>query len=417
MTSKRDFFTLQDCAFEGDQVIDAYIGHWNSGLTGTTKAVAAQSITSANSTARSRGTPITVSSEESSNTVPGLVVKTSSAVSQVSSISDTTSQIGDGGSNSTVGPSKPKASSGMTRLALPHVISRQEVQFDKSESLRHTTCAAAPSAPIESTSKSDIGSRPKAPSLFDGFVFYFVPNSRTNVARNLRMKKVEQLGGIISPHFHTTIVTHLIVDKNLSFSLVLRTISCDNIPDSITVLNEYWTPDCIITGKLLDHSVKYTVQGMENLGKPALSAASSLAIQTIGHRQIGSSNQEEQSLQIKKPKLKGELSLHMSDSSNASLSPTVAFQDPVPDPDEFVPCTRRALDDLDQVITVVNRLGNIQLEEECGETDDGLKTTLEWQSKFKCMTPHTESNASGKCINEFVIEKVNIYLCRHADIY
>lgn len=260
------------------------------------------------------------------------------------------------------------------------------------------------------SSSSPTGHNFNITGIFTGLVFYFVPNSRNNLARNLRMKKVEQLGGKIVSQFDTATITHLVVDKNLNSSIVNRIIGRESIPRSIAIFNEFWTPDCVVYGKLMDHSAKYSVPGMESRGPPIAPIFPPLARRTSSQSQ---SDAEERSLQIKNPPENkyNIVADTPEDEDNVlsltSFSPTVAFLESSATTTSFVPKTSRPSDELDEALRVVHNLGDVLLEEE-SEFDEDIdnEDQSKWQAKFKCMMPHLKSSSGVAGPNDFVIQKV-----------
>jgi DNA polymerase IV len=65
-------------------------------------------------------------------------------------------------------------------------------------------------------------------------------------------------------------VTHLIIDSRCSFQEVLNALNRDNLPERISVVNEYFAPECIEFGYLLSPAQKrFAVRGHVPLPQPA----------------------------------------------------------------------------------------------------------------------------------------------------
>lgn len=252
----------------------------------------------------------------------------------------------------------------------------------------------------------------RIPKLFADLVFYFIPNSRTNVARRTRMNKVEQLGGLILPRFDAGRITHIIVDNGINANIVLKHIDKAAIPDHIMILNERWTPDCVIFSRILESTDQYWVSGFEDRDSetPKLREEKVNSVEDIAVEETGS-------LIIKdmKPRLpiRESNTVESSGSSlvGSTISPTIAFavQNTVA---IRIPDTPQAVDELEITMATVRMLGDVQLEEEPQASPEEVakrrvKThNLQGQEHFRCMKPHTvgDSNPSGP--NDFVISKV-----------
>lgn len=243
--------------------------------------------------------------------------------------------------------------------------------------------------------------------LFEGLVFYFVPNSRTSVARNLRMKKVEQFGGVIVSKFDVAQVTHIIADQNLTASMIQISIGLSFIPESIRVYNEFWTPECVMYGRLIEVSDRYLVAGTEHCDP--LQTSAQMATKSVSTSQIRKemSLGQESSLQIKKSKTIESQRLHTPEHCHRSISPSIAFLNSSLSTSELVQNTLRPQDELDETVKVVQQLVQVMFDE---ELPNSKEASLSWQSSFKRMTPHiTSSKASStQNVNDFVIDKVSL---------
>lgn len=213
---------------------------------------------------------------------------------------------------------------------------------------------------------------PKPAQLFDGLHFFFVPNSRVNKARDLKMRKVESLGGTVMTTWSDR-VTHLIIESTFSAKPVLMYLNLKSLPAGVKVFNEHWTPDCVIFNTLLDGGTKYQVLGFD---VPTAVEA------------------DESSLQIK------EAVKHVTPQNTVqsivSISPTVAFKR-----------SDGPKDELDEAIAAIDQLGSIRLEGEDVDLDEEARETISWQRKFKCMESHPHKARQQIGPNDFIIEKVS----------
>lgn len=267
--------------------------------------------------------------------------------------------------------------------------------------------------------------------LFTGLIFYFIPNSRVNMARNLRMKKVEENGGRIADTFDAQDITHLVVDKNLNAAIVHKATQVLAFDLSVTVLNEFWTPDCVIYNRLLPVTDKYRVQGISysdlQQDTPSVMGAQS-------SKEMDKLPDKPQSLQIKpretrQDQIETSLPSTPTHSLQASLvkstiSPTITFartQHLVhlqKSSSEVARSWTEKNDELEYMLSTVRALGDVRLEEEqqlaaleLSEIEDkpysmGLPSNLSSESRFRCMQPVKMDKSKDCGPNDFIIAKV-----------
>ncbi len=110
--------------------------------------------------------------------------------------------------------------------------------LQRSSSPARSICFAGPLAPTLAI-PSNLG------LSFRGTIMLFIPNSRVNGARRLRMEKVAKYGAVVAASYKQPF-THVIVDKTLTATQVLKLADWTTVPPHIVVVNEFWTPDCIL---------------------------------------------------------------------------------------------------------------------------------------------------------------------------
>lgn len=244
----------------------------------------------------------------------------------------------------------------------------------------------------------------KGEKLFDNLVFYFIPNSRINKARDLRMKKVEQYGGTIAKQFSQS-VTHIISDKGYTANLILKATALEHLPPGMHAFNELWTPDCVIYGRLLETNTKYEISGLAT------------QLSEVASPSRTEQDSQPKSLQIKPTPMKDNVRTPQNSASQPSdltISPSVAFArsneklDRVP--------TTQPKDELDVAMDAVHRLGSTMMAHESQEEEDsnGLAASPHesyvqrrvWQDKFKCMAAHPQNKPPNLGPNSFVVERV-----------
>ncbi|KAL8649446.1 MAG: hypothetical protein Q9226_005575 [Calogaya cf. arnoldii] len=85
---------------------------------------------------------------------------------------------------------------------------------------------------------------PEAQQIFRGLRFYFLPNDDVAPARKLRINKVLERGGTWIKDW-TDDVTHIIVDRHLTYADLLKYLKKPSIPANIAVVNENYPAECI----------------------------------------------------------------------------------------------------------------------------------------------------------------------------
>ncbi|EER42900.1 polymerase [Histoplasma capsulatum var. duboisii H88] len=104
--------------------------------------------------------------------------------------------------------------------------------------------------------------RPEHQQIFRGMVFFFIPNDDISPARRMRINKALEFGASRSPTWSDT-VTHVIADKMISFTDVLKYLKLDSFPPSVSLVNESYPSECINCGSLLSGShVRFRVRGV-----------------------------------------------------------------------------------------------------------------------------------------------------------
>ncbi|KAA8908452.1 hypothetical protein FN846DRAFT_945182 [Sphaerosporella brunnea] len=91
--------------------------------------------------------------------------------------------------------------------------------------------------------------------LFDGYHFYFIPNSVKNPVRLRAMESFHEHGACILKEWDPNWVTHILVDSswNLDYAEVLKDLKTSSVPDHIIVVLDIYPSDCIKYRRLVDH--------------------------------------------------------------------------------------------------------------------------------------------------------------------
>jgi DNA polymerase IV len=140
---------------------------------------------------------------------------------------------------------------------------------------RRTISAPTPSAIVSlgEMNKSSLGKRkrkqppvklvPEAQRIFSGCTFFFIPNDDIAPMRRARIRKAQEHGAIRSSIWCEEI-THIIVDKPLSYEDIVSYLKIPCIPQIMTMVNDTYPIDCIQFKAMLDATQRqYRVRGHE----------------------------------------------------------------------------------------------------------------------------------------------------------
>ncbi|EQL29034.1 hypothetical protein RJZ56_004632 [Blastomyces dermatitidis] len=109
--------------------------------------------------------------------------------------------------------------------------------------------------------ESTVRVRPEHQQIFKEMVFFFIPNDDIAPARRMRINKALEFGASRSSTWDDT-VTHVIVDKAISFTDVLKYLRVDALPLSVSLVNESYPTECITFGSLMNAShARFHVSG------------------------------------------------------------------------------------------------------------------------------------------------------------
>ncbi|OJD26300.1 hypothetical protein ACJ73_02317 [Blastomyces percursus] len=103
--------------------------------------------------------------------------------------------------------------------------------------------------------------RPEHQQIFKDMVFFFIPNDDIAPARRMRINKALEFGASRSFTWDDT-VTHVVVDKAISFTDVLKYLRIDSWPLSVSLVNASYPTECITFGSLMNAShARFHVSG------------------------------------------------------------------------------------------------------------------------------------------------------------
>lgn len=165
-------------------------------------------------------------------------------------------------------PSTDEVSLGEEKPSLKQPIHQRRVP--------HRTFSAPTPSAITSRSgmeKSSLGKRkrkeiplkyvPEAQQIFLGCNFFFIPNDDIAPMRRARIRKTQEHGARRISTWDEDI-THIIVDKSLSYKDIISFLKVPSIPTTMIMVNDTYPIDCVLFKAILDPKQKqYRVKGHE----------------------------------------------------------------------------------------------------------------------------------------------------------
>lgn len=141
--------------------------------------------------------------------------------------------------------------------------------------------------------ETDIKLMPAAQQVFKGLVFYFFPNDDKNPARRMRITKAREFGATWQQNWSDSI-THVIVDKAMDYSLLMRFLKIDCLPSNVVLVTEKYPSECISFRAMLDpRQPQFNVKGYTHPEK--LKPKLGLQVEAVRPMSAGS----DRSLQLK----------------------------------------------------------------------------------------------------------------------
>jgi DNA polymerase IV len=104
---------------------------------------------------------------------------------------------------------------------------------------------------------------PEKEQIFRGCVFYYIPPDDKSLFRRTRINKARTFGATWTKEL-TLSITHIVVDKAITFKDVMTFLKLETLPSNITMVSEDYPIDSINFGFLLDHTQEqYAVSGYQ----------------------------------------------------------------------------------------------------------------------------------------------------------
>lgn len=91
--------------------------------------------------------------------------------------------------------------------------------------------------------ESTVKLMPKDQQVFDGLHFYFFPNNEKHPARFMRITKAIAFGATWHRDWNE-FITHVILDKSMNYTMLLKFLEKDTLPRDVTVVSEAWPSEC-----------------------------------------------------------------------------------------------------------------------------------------------------------------------------
>jgi DNA polymerase IV len=297
--------------------------------------------------------------------------------------------------------------------------------FDSPNMLSARNKASAATAPISSmpqaTGKrkreSVVTLMPPDQRIFSGLHFYFFPNNEKHPARLMRITKAISFGATWQRDW-SDCVTHAILDKAMDYTMLLKFLKKDRLPNAVVVVNESWPSECIAYRALLDFSrPQFKVTGAVLAApKPPLTEQTPV-----------SSANSDTSLKLKPPTKDArprQRETQSPDECETELEypldqAAVNTDDLNIEAPEFA-----EMDELEAAISQARDLQHVPLDDEDGESrpssSDGMTakpphdrprgSKLTFQEKFQCMQKHTgEANGSPNSATTLILQQMANY--------
>ncbi|KAL8913159.1 MAG: hypothetical protein Q9171_001953 [Xanthocarpia ochracea] len=272
---------------------------------------------------------------------------------------------------------------------------------------------------------------PEAQQIFRGLKFYFLPNDDVAPARKLRIAKVLERGATWIKQWDNDI-THIIIDRDLTYNDLLKYLKRSSIPLNIAVVNEHYPAECIQYRTLVNpDQALYHVRGHPQKVVEVQEGTRDSAVDSLPLKPEKRPNAERSATPV--------VSEQLSIPSPTVINTTVcAPPSQIHRPGSKLP--NEPADALDEVIEEMIAVKDLPLDDEdfdtpnssmaTEESDDSddektpdklktKKTSFEnpWQAKFTCMQKHTgtENQANPNARTIEILKQMTDYYDRTND--
>jgi DNA polymerase IV len=249
--------------------------------------------------------------------------------------------------------------------------------------------------------------------LFSGLYFYFFPNNDVHPARRMRIAKAVQYGAQWEKQWSEA-VTHIILDKSMEFSQLLKYLRLEALPGSVIAVGENYPAECIAYRAIVDPSQpKFAIKGRQSDVAPVVVPA-----------QMSKTINLERSLSLKPAGKQTREQITPSQGSDESERPAAVVADvlvevdhvPESIADSFAAPSVESNIDLAEAIREAKAMSSLPLDHEQDEdrppsadSNAELNITktkskyLRGQDRFQCMQKNT-GDKSEDCPNSATID-------------
>ncbi|RAK78206.1 DNA-directed DNA polymerase IV [Aspergillus fijiensis CBS 313.89] len=117
--------------------------------------------------------------------------------------------------------------------------------------------------PVSGKGKRQCSSRtvPEEQQIFKGLVFFFFPNKSASALRRLRIQRAQDYGASAAENWGDQ-VTHVIVDKGITFHDVKKHLHVESFPSTVALVDESYPSECVKFRTVLNTAqVRFRVSG------------------------------------------------------------------------------------------------------------------------------------------------------------
>ena len=269
------------------------------------------------------------------------------------------------------------------------------------------------SIPPKTTGKrkrtNEIKQVPEGQQVFKGLQFYFFPNNDTNPARRMRINKALEFGATWQKDFHDS-VTHVIVDKALDYTQLLKYLKRHSLPEHIVITSENYPAECISFRTLLNpRQLQFKVKGLSvpQATRPGSSSSDkSLLLKPAGNAVIARPPRMQSDERTASPvsSSASDDEDHMRNANPHTHITIVKATPQIQSTKEFDDAVRKArelqdvpLDNDDDPVSRPSSsegppTSDDEQQQKGLDVKKGKAKMQQWQDKFQCMQKHTGSN-------------------------
>ncbi|PLB43899.1 hypothetical protein P170DRAFT_418330 [Aspergillus steynii IBT 23096] len=258
---------------------------------------------------------------------------------------------------------------------------------------------------------------PEHQQIFKGLNFFFFPNNDVSPFRRLRIQRAQEYGARWAQSWDDENITHVIVDKGLTFQEVLKHLKLEDFPSTIALVGEGYPAECINFRAILNTTQsRFRVKGApvstvvkEPAPMEEAPSSQSLPLKPAGkHLQAATPSQSSAvsndqvpvgvNTAQEPPEARHEETVH-----ETHLRERDALDDMIDEAKAVKDLPLEPLEALDEDPTIEESDAETEesgsekpIAKKRGSIQKDTKATGDWQQKFACMQKHdAKSNAEG----------------------